>query len=58
MIVELDEQNFEENTNKGLKLVEFYTTWCMYCKKQRIELEEQKILIFGLELLTEKSHLI
>ena len=42
MIVELDEQNFEENTNKGLKLVEFYTTWCMYCKKQRIELEELK----------------
>ena len=36
MIVELDEQNFEENANKGLKLVEFYTTWCMYCKKQRI----------------------
>lgn len=42
MIVELDEQNFEENTNKGLKIVEFYTTWCMYCKKQRIELEELK----------------
>lgn len=42
MIVELDEQNFEENANKGLKLVEFYTTWCMYCKKQRIELEELK----------------
>ena len=42
MIVELDEQNFEENTKNGLKLVEFYTTWCMYCKKQRIELEELK----------------
>ncbi len=42
MIVELDEQNFAQETSNGLKLVEFYTTWCMYCKNQRIELEELK----------------
>lgn len=40
MIVELDEQTFDEQTSRGLKLVEFYTTWCMYCKNQRIELQE------------------
>lgn len=42
MIEELNEQNFEQETKSGLKLVEFYTTWCMYCKNQRIELEELK----------------
>lgn len=39
MIVELNEQNFDKNAAHGLKLVEFYTTWCIYCKNQRIELE-------------------
>ena len=34
MIVELSEQNFNENVKDGLKLVEFYTPWCGYCKKQ------------------------
>ena len=38
MIIELNEENFEQETKKGLKLIEFYTTWCMYCKNQRIEL--------------------
>lgn len=42
MIEELNEDNFEQETKSGLKLVEFYTTWCMYCKNQRIELEELK----------------
>lgn len=42
MIVELNEENFEENAMHGLKLIEFYTTWCMYCRNQRIELEEFK----------------
>ena len=42
MIVELNEKNFEEKTKSGLKLIEFYTTWCMYCKNQRIELEDLK----------------
>ena len=38
MLVELNEENFDNETKNGLKLVEFYTTWCSYCKKQRIEL--------------------
>lgn len=40
MIVELDEANFDKEISHGLKLVEFYTTWCMYCKRQRLEFEE------------------
>lgn len=28
MIKELNENNFEENIKSGLKLVEFYATWC------------------------------
>ena len=39
MIVELNDENFDKETASGLKLVEFYATWCMYCKKQRIEFE-------------------
>lgn len=42
MIIELNNENFEAETKQGLKLVEFYTTWCTYCKNQRIELEELK----------------
>jgi len=38
MIVELNEQNFDKEALHGLKLIEFYTTWCMYCKRQRIEM--------------------
>lgn len=40
MIIELNEDNFEQETKQGLKLIEFYATWCVYCKKQRIELQE------------------
>jgi thioredoxin 1 len=39
MIIELNETNFENEIKQGLKLVEFYATWCIYCKKQRIELQ-------------------
>lgn len=40
MIVELNENNFDDNTKTGLKLIEFYTDWCGYCKKQRPVLDE------------------
>ena len=39
MIIELNEINFENEIKHGLKLVEFYATWCIYCKKQRMELQ-------------------
>lgn len=38
MIVELNSENFDKETSKGLKVVEFYTAWCTYCRNQRIEL--------------------
>ncbi len=40
MIIELNEKNFDKETNHGLKLVEFYAPWCLYCRNQRIELIE------------------
>lgn len=48
MLVELNNQNFDEETKTGLKVVEFYATWCTYCRNQRIELmdfENSKIWI-------------
>ena len=38
MLVKLNQENFMEETKNGLKLVEFYTNWCSYCKKQEPEL--------------------
>lgn len=40
MIIELNSENFDKETKNGLKLIEFYTTWCTYCRNQRIELQE------------------
>ena len=40
MIIELDETNFDKEIETGLKIIEFYTTWCGFCMKQRIELQE------------------
>jgi len=40
MFVELNDKNFKEETDKGLKLVDFYTTWCKYCINQQSILEE------------------
>ena len=39
MIKELNTENFQKETECGLKLIEFYTDWCGYCKKQLSELE-------------------
>ena len=39
MLTELNSNNFNELTAKGVKLIEFYTDWCGYCKKQQPELE-------------------
>ena len=40
-------ENFNEKTKKGLKLIEFYTTWCGYCKKQQPELEQMSRIWIG-----------
>ncbi len=40
MIIELNEENFDKEIETGLRLIEFYATWCSYCMKQRIELQE------------------
>ncbi len=40
MFVELDDKNFKQETSNGLKLVDFYTTWCKYCINQQSVLEE------------------
>ena len=40
MLIDLNTENFDKETKNGLKLVEFYTTWCTYCRNQRIELQE------------------
>ncbi len=48
MIVELNEENFDKEALHGLRLIEFYATWCVYCKRQRIEmidLEESDVWI-------------
>ena len=40
MLVELNRENFQKETSNGLKLVDFYTTWCKYCKNQESVLED------------------
>ena len=40
MFVELDNNNFKKETSEGLKLVDFYTSWCKFCKNQDVVLEE------------------
>ena len=47
MLRELDLNNFDDETNEGVKLVEFYTTWCGYCKKQKVELEKMDKVWIG-----------
>ena len=40
MLVELNNENFLKETQQGLKLVDFYTTWCKFCVNQESVLEE------------------
>lgn len=47
MITELNNENFSEETKKGVKLIEFHTSWCGYCKKQQPELEEMNKVWIG-----------
>jgi len=47
MITELNNDNFDEKTNKGVKLIEFQTSWCGYCKKQQPELEQMDKIWIG-----------
>ena len=47
MLKELNKTNFESETKNGLKLVEFYTNWCGYCKKQKPELEKMDKIWIG-----------
>lgn len=39
MLIELNTENFDNETKTGLKLVEFYAPWCGYCQKQENELK-------------------
>ncbi|MBR2069582.1 MAG: thioredoxin family protein [Candidatus Gastranaerophilales bacterium] len=34
MLVDLSNENFQKETESGLKLVDFYTTWCKFCTNQ------------------------
>ena len=47
MLNELNDNNFSEKIKSGLKLVEFYTDWCGYCKKQKPELESMEKVWIG-----------
>ena len=47
MITELDSENFSEKTKNGVKLIEFHTTWCGFCKKQQPELEKMDKIWIG-----------
>ena len=40
MLIELNNDNFQNETGQGLKLVDFYTSWCKYCKNQEGILKE------------------
>ena len=47
MLKELNDENFKDELQNGLKLVEFHTTWCGYCKKQQPELEAMEKVWIG-----------
>ena len=47
MLKELTSENFNNEIKDGLKLIEFYTGWCGYCKKQKPELEKMDKIWIG-----------
>jgi thioredoxin 1 len=47
MLKELNNENFAEETKNGVKLIEFRTEWCGYCKKQQPELEAMNKVWIG-----------
>ena len=47
MLTNLNSKNFNEKTGTGVKLIEFHTAWCGYCKKQQPELEEMDKVWIG-----------
>ena len=47
MLTELNSKNFDEQIKNGVKLIEFHTSWCGYCKKQQPELEEMDKVWIG-----------
>lgn len=40
MFIDLNDENFQKEIGSGLKLVNFYTTWCKFCQKQDEVLDE------------------
>ena len=48
MLKNLNFENFDNEVKDGIKLVEFYTKWCGYCKKQKPELEQMEKIWIGL----------
>lgn len=47
MLKELTTENFDKELKQGLKLVEFYTPWCGYCKKEDAELSKLEKIWIG-----------